>query len=127
LSVLFSCLRVLRGSVVNFCQQETQVVSEFGFLLSALSVTSRLCVKNVVSFSQRRKKDPKPQSKLRHYFHSGRRARLALILSAVLGPIPSTISRPPPPTNFRKSSNQLILNFCLRMAAACGQMLGSSV
>ena len=42
-------------------------MSEFDFLLSALSVTSRLCVKNVAGFSQRRKEDPKPQSKLRHY------------------------------------------------------------
>src|SRR5712691_11132960 len=43
------------------------VVSEFGFLLSALSFTSRLCVKSINNFSQRRKENPKPQSKLRHY------------------------------------------------------------
>jgi len=30
-------------------------------LLSALSFTSRLCVRNIDDFSQRRKEDPKPQ------------------------------------------------------------------
>ena len=42
-----------------------RVMSEFGFLLSALSLTSRLCMKNIDNFSQRRKEEPKPQSKLR--------------------------------------------------------------